>query len=166
MADPKDQKIITAIIGRLALLTGTGGYNTNVPAAKIADSRTNWDENELPAISVFQVATTSAEAPYGRRKTVHTMRVKIKGFLKSGTDASNARKLIADMKKAVLGTGSEQDDYMAERFPVVMGTKPGLATETHDAGNSIVYNEGTFEISGCELDLDIQYMTQKFNAEE
>lgn len=165
MADPKDHKIISAIVTRLAVINGTGGYNTNVPAASIADSRPNWDENELPAISVIQGPTTSAESPQGRRKTVHEMPVMIKGFLKRGTTAANARKLIADIKKAILGSGSEIDGYLAERWPEVSGTPPGLATQTRETGYSIEYAEGTYEIVGVQVELMVQLMTLRFNAE-
>lgn len=169
MADPKDQKIIAVIVSRLALINGSGDYHHNVPAAKIADSRPNWDEEDdlaAGAISVFQGRTIAEEWPAGRRKTMHKMPVLLKFFLKRGTTAVNARYAIADLKKAILGTGSEQDGYLDERFPAVTGTKPGLATEVHETASSIEYAEGTFEIVAAQLEIEVQYLTQKFNAEE
>lgn len=166
MADPKDQKIIAAIVTRLALINGTGGYNTTIAAGKIADSRPNWDESDdLPAISVFQGVTKSAEWPKSRRRTQHTMPVLIKGFMKRGTDASTARKLIADIKKAIRATGSIDNDYLAERWPAVLGTPPGLAITTSETSHSIEYAEGTFEVTGVQVEIEVDYITDKFNAE-
>jgi hypothetical protein len=167
MADPLDQKIIAGIVARLALINGTGGYNTTIASGKIADSRPNWDqEDDLPALSVFQGTTKSAEWPQGRRKTQHTMPVLIKGFLKRGTDASNARKLIADIKKAIRGASTEANRWLDERWPAVSGTSPGLALATREGSHSIEYAEGTFEITGVQVEIEVDYLTDKFNAEE
>jgi hypothetical protein len=51
MADSIRQKIVDAVIARMLTINGTGNYVTNV--AHVEDSRIHWDENELPAISVF-----------------------------------------------------------------------------------------------------------------
>lgn len=165
MADPKNQKIIAVIVARLATISTGSGYNFTFDASHVEDSRPNWDEAELPAISVIEGRTESREDPAGRRKTVHEMPVLIKIFMQRGTDASNARKAIADVKKAILGTGSETDGYLAERFPVVSGTKPGLATHTREVGHEIVYAKDSYEITGAEVEIAVQYMTMKFDAE-
>lgn len=165
MADSKSQKIITAIVARLQTVLTANGYQTDI-GTSVEDSRPNWDQDELPAISVFEGRTTSQESPQGRRKTVHEMPVMIKVFLERGTSAANARTAIADVKKAILSTGSEQNAYLAERWPVVSGTPPGMATQTREASHSIEYAEGTYEITGAQVEIEVQYMTQKFNADE
>ena len=168
MADPKQQKIIAAIVARLQTISTGSGYNFTFDTDHVEDSRPNWAQAELPAISVFEGRTESTEASqqhHGRRKTIHEMPVLIKVFMERGTDASDARKAIADVKKAILGTGSDRDAYLAERWPVVSGTKPGLATDTRETAHSIEYAENTYEITGAQVEITVQYMTKKFDAE-
>lgn len=165
MADPLDQRIIAAIVTRMQTITTANGYQTNIDATKVADSRTNWDEEDdlnPAAISVYQGITRSAEAPTGRRKTIHIMPVMVKGFLKRGTTAANARTLSADIKKAIRGTGTQGDNFLAERWPV---NGIGLAMETREVGGGPEYAEGTFEITGVQVELEIVFLTSKFNAE-
>jgi len=165
MADSKEQKIITSIIARLSLIRTTNGYQTD-NGTRVYDSRSNLDqEDDLPATNVVQGQTSSTEDhPYGRRKTVHEMQIHIETYLERGSTAANARTAIADNKKAILGTGSEQDGYLDERWPVVTGTKPGLATQTREISHRIVYTD-SMEIVGTEVVIGVQYMTQKFNAD-
>lgn len=166
MADPKDQKIIDAIVSRLAAINGTGGYHTTIAAGKIADSRPNWDqEGDLPAISVFQGTTVSAEANDNRRKTIHEMPVMIRCFMTRGTTAANARKVIADIKKAIRGSGTQANGFLDERWPAVSGTPPGIAMITRESSSGIEYADGTYEVTGAQVEITVQYITDKFNAE-
>lgn len=163
MPDSKEQKIIDAIVTRLQTILTTNGYQTDI-GTNVEDSRPNWDqEDDLPAISVFQGQVTSAEAPDNRRKTIHLMPVMIRCFLTSGTSPANARTAIADIKKAILGTGTQRDQYLAERWP---DTGIGLAMRTREVGHTIDYNEGTYEITGTQVEIEVMYITTKFNAEE
>ncbi|MBK8468090.1 MAG: hypothetical protein IPL32_19935 [Chloracidobacterium sp.] len=162
MADPKDQKIIAAIVTRMQTILTANGYQTN-NGTRVADSRPNWDQTELPAISVFQGRAESQEQSNASRKTVHEMPVMIKVFLERGTDASNARIAIADVKKAIRGTGSQSDNYLAERWPA---SGIGLAMMTRETAYSIEYAEGTFEITGAQVEIAVQFITDKFNAEQ
>lgn len=165
MADPKNQKIIAAIVARMQTILTSNGFQTDI-GTRVADSQPNWQEEDLPAISVYEGRTPSAEKPDARRTTIHEMPVLIKCFLKRDTDASNARIAIADIKKAIRGDGTVQDGYLSERWPVTPGTKPGLAMETRETAHSIEYAEGTFEITGAQVEIEVQYITGKFNAEE
>lgn len=109
------QRIISEIVTRLRTISTGNGYETDI-GTNVEDSRPNWDqEADLPAISVFEFRTSSVEAPDGRRKTIHVMPVLIKVFLKRGTDAANARTAISDIKKAILGTGTQANNYLDER---------------------------------------------------
>lgn len=165
MPTPKSHVIISAIVTRLKTISVLNGYQTN-NGTRVEDSRPNWDEtSDLPAISVFEGRTGSAEAPDSRRRTVHVMPVMIKTFLKRGTDAANARLAIADIKQAILGTGSQSDGFLAERWPVTVGGKQiGQAMVTRETGHSIEYAEGSFEVVGAQVEIEVQYITDKFNS--
>lgn len=165
MAKPKPQKIIEAIVTRMALIDGTGEYLSTIDPTHIADSRPNWDEAEFPAISVFEGRTESTEAPRSHRHTIHTMPVLIKGFLKRGTTAENARNLIADIKRAILNDGVLKNQYLAERWPDATDGNKGLAIDTLETASSIEYAEGTFEVTGCQVEIEVSYITGKFASE-
>lgn len=171
MADSIEQKLINAIVARMALLDGTGDYDTTIATAadgnvNIADSRPNWDEEDLPAMSVFQGQTESAESNDNRRKTIHIVPMMIKVFLKRGTDAANARKAIADVKRAVRSGNTLKNGYLGERWPEVEGTPPGLAMMTREKAHLIEYAENTYEIVGVQVEVEVVWISDKFNAEE
>jgi len=166
MSIPKSQRIITEIVTRLQTILTTNGYQTDI-GTNVEDSRPNWDEEaDLPAISVFEGRTASHEGPDSRRKTIHEMPVAIKVFLKRGTSAANARTAISDVKKAILGTGTQSNNYLAERWPITVDNQTGgLAMVTAETGHFIEYAEGTFEIVGAQVEIEVSYITNKFNAE-
>jgi hypothetical protein len=157
MADSKEQKLIDEIVTRLQAIRTTApntvGYQTDI-GAQVADSETNWDEKDLPAVSVFQGTTETQPVANDREELrIHEMPVLIKVFLKSGTDAANARTAISDIFRAI-----RQDD----RWKV---TNIGLAMETRQKRHGIEYAKDSFEIVGAQVEIEIMYATSKFNAE-
>ena len=122
----KQHEIITAVVTRLATINGTGDYNTDF-GGHVEDSRTDWtagdpdpktgQASELPAISVFELPTETQDAPNARRKVIHVMSVLIKIFLPRQTAPQNARLAIADVMRAILGTGTRETAWLAERWP-------------------------------------------------
>jgi hypothetical protein len=135
----------------------TVGYQTDI-GAQVADSETNWDEKDLPAVSVFQGTTETQEVANDREELrIHLMPVLIKVFLKTGTDAANARTAISDVFRAI-----RQDD----RWKVTVdGRLVGLASETRQKRHGIEYAKDSFEIVGAQVEIEIMYATSKFNAE-
>ncbi len=153
MADSKRQKIVDAVIARMKLINGAGSYSTNV-GSRVEDSRTNWQQSEMPAISVFDgdaIAHPTSEA--NALSTIHEMSVLIKGFTEQGTTAANCRTLMKDILTAI-----RQDDRWT-----VGGVK--LVMQTRAGRESITRNPDSFEVEGCEVEIMIQFITQKFNAE-
>jgi len=153
MADSKRQRLVDALVTRLKLINGSGGYDINL-ASRVEDSRTSWQQEELPAVSVFDNEdvshpTSSANA----LNIVHEMSVVIRGLCEQGTTAATARKLIKDIQRAI-----RQDDKWT-----VSGTP--LAMQTRQIRDHIVRNDDSYEIEGCEVEIAVQFITQKFNAE-
>lgn len=155
MADSKRQKLISAIVTRMALINGAGSYTTNI-AGRVKDSETNWaqDQDTLPAISVYDGDAIAEPTSVGNsRATIHVMRVLIKYFAEQGTTAANCRNGIKDIKTAI----RQDDKWIVSSVP--------LAMQTREVREGIVRNEESFEVEGAEVEIEIQFITNKFNAE-
>lgn len=155
MADSRRQKIVDALVTRMKLIDGTGSYQTDVED-RVKDSETAWaeDQDTLPAISVFDGDAEATATSKGRSlQTIHVMSVMIRGYCKQGTTAANARKLLADIKRAI-----RVDDKL-----IVSGTP--LIMQSEEKKDGIVRTEDTFEVEGCEVEFLVQFQTDKFNAE-
>lgn len=156
MADSVEQKIISAIVTRMQTINGTGLFLTSV-GTRTEDSRPNWDQTDLPAISVFQGNVTSEEADDEGAKVARTLPVLIKVFFErdnvAGTDAAYARKVIADVMRAI-----RSDDKW-----IVSGTP--LAIYTAEKSHLIEYAEQTFEVTGIQVEIEILYRASRFNLE-
>ena len=138
----------------MKLIDGTGGYETDL-GDRVEDSRTNWQQEELPAISVFDGdAIATATSPGKALGTVHSMSVLIRGAIEQGTTAANARKLLKDIQKAI----RLDDKWKLAGVPLVMQTRP--------LRDAITRNPDSFEVEACEVEIDIQFITEKFNAEQ
>jgi len=157
MADSKEQQLITAIVNRLKTIRTTApntiGYQTNI-GAQVEDSETNWDEKDLPAISVFQGTTETQEPGNDRDQLrIHLMPIMIKVFLKAGTSAANARTAISDIFRAI-----RQDDLWTV-------ANVEQAMETRQKRHGIEYAPDSFEIVGAQVEIEIMLFTHKFNSE-
>lgn len=154
MADSKRQRIVDAVIARMMLINGAGSYQTNI-ASRVKDSETNWaqDQSTLPAISIFDGDAIAHPTSPNPRSTIHQMSVLIRGYVLRGTTAAACRTLIKDIQTAI-----RQDDRWH-----VSGTP--LAMQTRQVRDSIVRSEESFEIEACEVEIDVQFITGKFNAE-
>ena len=151
MADSRRQRIVAAIVTRMALINGAGSYETNI-AGRVKDSETNWaqDQATLPAISIFDgdaIANPTSTGAY--RGVVHEMAVMIKGYTEQGSTAANARKLIKDIKTAI-----RVDDKWS-----------GLAMQSREVADRVVRNDESYEVEGCEVEIGVMFNTLKFNAE-
>lgn len=154
MGDSKRQKIVDAVIARMKLINGSGSYTTDVND-HVDDSRTSWDENELPAISVFDGdARANPTSPAEAKSVVHEMSVLIQGFVKQGTDAATCRTLMNDILTAI----RVDDKWTVSNVKLVMQSRPDRETITR--------NKESFEVEGCEVEIAVFYQTQKFNGEQ
>lgn len=153
MADSKREKIVQAIVTRLKLINGTGSYTTNV-GSRVEDNRTNWQQNELPAISVFDGdAIKHPTSPADYKSTMNEMSVLIKGYCEQGTTAAAARNLIKDINTAI----RQDDKWIVSSVP--------LAMQTREVVDRIARNTDEFEVEGCEVEIAVWFVHQKFNTE-
>src|SRR5436190_613776 len=113
MADSTEQKIVTRALAVLAAINGGGSYQTTLGTTfvngtsgqSLADSRPNWDQSELPAISVFQGPVDVEDRDDENQKVLRKMPLIIHGFLERGTDSQTARKFISDIMRALRAAG-------------------------------------------------------------
>ncbi len=164
MADSIEQKIVAHAVSSLAAINGMGSYLTtlgttfaangsSVPSCQ--DSRPNWDQNdELPAISVFTGIVEAEDRDDENQKVLRKLPLMIMGALERGTDASTARKMLADIQRVLRGIGDKW---------TVSGTN--LAHHTDEGRHSVQYAEGTYEVTGVEQHLDVYYIASKFDME-
>jgi hypothetical protein len=153
MSDTKRQKIVDAVIARMKLINGSGSYTTNV-GSRVEDSRTNWQQDELPAISVFDGdAIANPTSPADAKSVVHEMPILIKGYVEQGTTAAACRTLIKDILTAI---------RVDDRWTVVECE----ARNAVAAGKGIDHSKpDSFEVEACEVEIGVFYITQKFNGE-
>lgn len=164
MADSKIQKIADQIIARMGLIDpDDAGYTANgfqtAIGVRCEDGRQNWDENELPATSIFEGNTQSVEANDNRSKTIHLTSFRIDVTLKARKKASDTmkdvRKAVSDIKRAI---------RLDDRWKVA---NVGLAMITREKASGPVYaGEQSFEVVGAFVEIEVQWITNKFDAEQ
>lgn len=159
MADSKRQKIVDAIIARMETILTANGYDTDL-GTQVADWRLNWQDDDLGetgAISVCDLPAEAVQAP-GRAnpgETIWLMPVQIRfQFRRADTIAELVRKGIRDINAAI-----RTDD----RWKV---NNIGLAMITRPSKEGPMIPEDSFEIVGGVVEFEVQYITQKFNAEQ
>lgn len=156
MADSLRQRIVAAIVDRMKLINGDGDYTTNIESRSY-DSPPNIDQEsgEIPCIGVYDHRTPAEPTSTGRNLgVIHAMPVSIRGWVERGSTAADARNMLKDMQRAI---------RVDEKWTVA---DVQLAMQTRQTADDIIRVENTFEIDGCVLEIEVQFITGKFNAEE
>ena len=156
MADSLRQRIVSAIVTRMALIDGTGDYETDI-GERVKDSETNWaqDQDHLPAISVFDGDAAATPTSTGKSlNTFHAMPVLVRYYVKQGTTAAAARKGLKDIKTAI----RQDDKWTVSNVKLVM--------KSEEVREAIVRNQETFEVEAAEVEFAVMFQTEKFNAVE
>lgn len=164
MPEPITDRIVAQAVTQMKAINGTGDYHTALGTTidsggnsgpSVEDNRTDWDENELPAVSVFEADATVPNPEAFDKSTIvmQTMRLLFQGSVKQGTTAQAARRLNADILRAI---------RVNERFAVAGTDLVGL---TRQVRHGIVRKEGSFEVEGCQVEIEVLFATQKLNAE-
>lgn len=160
MPNLKEQQIVDAVIARMENIRVTNGYQTDI-GANVADSETQWDQeddiNEFGALSVFQGTTTTPDDDAKSALVIRLLPIILQATFKRGqTSAASAalgRKVTADIYKAI-GTDT--------RWTV---SNVALAMLTRERSHGPEYAKDTFEITGVQIEIEIQYMSTRFSLE-
>ncbi|HRJ90430.1 MAG TPA: hypothetical protein PLX39_17270 [Pyrinomonadaceae bacterium] len=153
MADSKRQKLVTAIVARLEEILVADGYETDL-GLNVADSKPNWNEADLPAVSVFD---TVADVDFVNgqptaAQQMFTLPVLIRIFLAADDNPATARKYLADVVEAI-GT---------DPFWNVGGVPLALWTKLTKEG--LILPAENLEVAGAAVELEIAYLTQTWNS--
>lgn len=152
MADSKRQKLVDAIVARMQTISVANGYKTEL-GANVYDWRVDFDQDELPALSVCDlIADNDWDNPNSRRQ-IRIMPVQLRIFTRSDTLASAVREYMDDVERAI-----RQDD----RWTV---SNVALAMHTRPMRDGFLIPEGQFEIVGAIVEVEITFITEKFNTE-
>jgi len=163
MADSIEQKLITRALAVAAAINGTGSYQTTLGTTineagatvqSIADSRPNWDQNELPALSIFQGEVEVEGIDDEANQVLRKMLLVFRGALERGTDASTARKFLADIQRVIRAAG---DKWVVSNVQ--------LAHHTEESKHAIEITEDTYEITGVEQQIFIYYVGNHMDLE-
>jgi hypothetical protein len=159
MADSKRQKIVDAVKTRMAAILTAGGYATNL-GQNVEEWSTHLQGEDIPAagvISVCDMVATAAEQPNrsNPRETVWLMPIQIRIFLpKNRLTMANLRTAMKDVSRAI----RQDDRWKVDGVGLVMISRP--------LREGPIIPEDSFEIAGAIVEFEVQYITQKFNAEE
>jgi hypothetical protein len=98
MPETVRQKIIDAVIARMQLIKTAAGYQTDL-GNNVVDWDTNFDDTELPALSVCDLIET-VEMTIESKFQKQTLPIQLRIFSKENR-AKELRKMIADIYKAI-----------------------------------------------------------------
>lgn len=163
MADSTEQKIVTRALAVAAAINGSAPYQTTLGSTindagatvqSIGDSRVNWQQAELPALSIFQGPVEPDDIDNEAQKVLRKMNLICVGQLERRSDASAARKFISDIMRMLRAAGDEW---------IVSGTP--LAQYTEEGPHRINYDESTYEITGVQVEANIFYIASNLDME-
>lgn len=149
------QRIVDAIVARMQTILTANGYATNI-GTTVEDWRTNWQQEELPAISVCDTTAEVQPAEGSNpRRTIFAMPVQIRVYAeKDETGAANIREMLKDVNRAI----RQDDRWMVDGVGLVMITRP--------LREGFIIPDESFEVIGGVVEFEVQYITAKFNSEE
>jgi hypothetical protein len=149
MPTTKRQAIIDTIVDRMEGIKISNGFETNL-GNKVEDWQVNWDESDLPALSVCDLTEETDDSQFGEHVYLHRLPVQLRIFTASDTRAPDVRLMIADVLQAL------RDDL---KFG-------GLALATELKRSGFILPNDAFQIAGAAVEIEIEYITERFNSYE
>lgn len=155
----KRQQIVDQLVARMQLITLAGGYRTNL-GQNVFDWEIHFQQEDLGVDGAISVCDLPAEAAdtSGRsnpRETVWRMPVQLRMFFGRDTPPSRVRDAIADVNDAL-----RIDDRIRD------SNGKGLAMITRPVREGLFRSEDSYELIGGIVEIEVQFITQKFNSEE
>jgi hypothetical protein len=150
----KRQNIIDLVIERMEGILIANGYETDL-GGSVADWQTNWDDSQLPAVSVCDLINKRANVgghPVAQSQQC-ALPLQLRIFTKSDERPTELRKMISDVIRAI-GT----DQFWTDGD----GKKLALWTLVTDDG--IRLTEDSFEIGGAAVEIEIGYLVTSFES--
>lgn len=155
MADSKRQDIVELIVTALGAINGTGAYVTSI-GTTVTDWGLNFQEDELPAVSVCDISETVVDDGqgdgYGDVYDLMKLTVQIRVQFKTATRPAECRKAIADILTALRAKQRWNN-----------GTT-NLALQTDYKSAEFLMDEEKFSIAAAAVNIEIFYKTEIFNG--
>lgn len=156
MATTIRQKIVNSIVEALRGITQANGFETNA-GEKVDDFQLNWQEDELPAISVCDISCEPAPSEQAsiEEKDCLMLQVKIRAMVGSETRAPECRKIIGDILTVVRDNPRWTDSD---------GTQ--LTKQNYYVSDEFILNEEAFQIAAAEVTIGVLFWTERFDPYE
>lgn len=150
MPTPKRQKIVDEFVSLCEGISVENGYQTEIGTV-VGDWVQHYEEHELPAVSVCDLDEDVQSDLNDESIDIYRMTVVIRVQFAADTRPSEARKMIADVLKAV-GTNPRLTDG---------GT--ALAYRLDLKRTMFVQSEEALQIAAANIEFDVYYHTPKWN---
>lgn len=138
------QKFVDAAIARMQLILVANGYQTDL-GQNVADWRTNWEQEELPGVGVFDLTNEAEKDHFGAKRQTNKLRMQFRIF--GAKDPAEFRVMIADVIKAI---------KVDPRWG-------GLAVESHPGNDGFILPNESFEVAGAAIEIMIEFLSNTFD---
>jgi len=133
------------MVARFASIT-TPVYYTQIGAHLFEHKTVPFTDTELPGINIADTDETLELDAEDASITIHTLNVRIDAAFAGATSATEARKAIADIDKAIN----------------VDKTWGGYARRTLPVSNTLIGDQEDLYITGVSVNIQIEYLTSAF----
>jgi len=157
VADSIRQKLVDAYKLRLAAIKTADGYETDLGLGPIEEMPVQFQAEELPALGVQDQIDSVAQEYAFEKRVMNELSLQVRIFLPRGTTAKLLRKMIADVKRALVS-----DPITGNRDPQV----GGLAVDMRPDQDGPEVLKDTFEIDAGAVLFVVQFLTAPFNDYE
>jgi hypothetical protein len=157
MADSIRQQLVDEIKRRLAQIQTAAGYETDLGSGPIEEMPVQFQEEEMPALGVLDLIDTVRQDYALEKRVFNELSMQVRIFLQRETSAALTRKMIADVKRALI-----TDPASGERD----ATCGGLAVDMQPEQDGPDILKDTFQIDAAVVMFFIQFLTQPFNDYE
>lgn len=157
MPDTIRQLIVNESKLRVAAISIANGYNTNLGERPIEEWPTAFQEDEMPAIGIFDLVIKSTQNFPNEKRVSNVLPFQLRLFLNRNTTPAQARLMIADLMRAII-----RDPVTGERDP----TFGGLAVDTRPDEDGFIVPNDTFQIDGAAVSYTVEFLSGPFNAYE
>jgi hypothetical protein len=149
MPDPPKtlrQKLVDAVVARMREIRIANGYQTDI-GATVEDWRTHFEQDELPAIGVYDLTQTTEKTDKEQKRTPNTLPVQIRIFAASNTLVTDLRVMIGDVLAAI-----KKDQRWGK-----------LALDTKPKQDGFIIPKESFEVAGAAVEIEIEYLSDTFD---
>ena len=151
------QQIVDKIKLRLAAISTGNGYATNLGARPIDEWPTAYQEDQCPALGVFDLVNKTTQNYPDEKRVINTLPLQVRLFLKRNETPAEIRTMLADVMKAII-----TDPATGKRDPRF----GGLAIDTKPDEDGFIVPQDNFQIDGAAVGFTVEFLSEPFNAFE